>query len=85
MPQFKLRFEPGETPRMSYQDSIVGIATDLDRMVVERDDIHQVINWTLALFRTVYRGAERMGPVKPRGGAIIDLGDMGELLIQPMQ
>ena len=84
MPKYKLRYEAAQAPRMGYQFITDRVCQDLDRMVVDRDNIHIVANWALTLLRQNYTGAEILGPVKPQGGAVIDLGDLGELLILPM-
>lgn len=84
MTRFRLTFEPDFPPRMEYQRNLARIGADLDHLVVDREDIQPLIDWTLALLRQVYPGAEVLGPVTKKGGAVIFLGDTGEILIKPI-
>lgn len=85
MPRYKLHYEPDMTPRLDYQKQLHRMAKDLDRQVIERDNIQPVITWTLDLIHTIYPGAEVLGPVTVKGGAVIFLGDTGELIIKPIK
>jgi hypothetical protein len=85
MPKYRFIYEPDFKPQLPYQSELDRIAKDLDRTEVEKESIEPVVEWTLDLFRTIYPGAECMGPVTKKGGAVIFLGDTGEVLIKPLQ
>lgn len=85
MPRFILEYEPDMPPRMAHQVAIDTIGRDLDGIVVEKKNIHELADWTLALFHKVYMGAERLGPINKEGGAVIFIGDTGEMLIKQVR
>lgn len=84
MERFKIRFEPDFPPRLPFQHDLFQIASDLDRLVVPRQSITELIDWTLDLLKQIYPGVEVLGPVTVKGGAVIFLGDTGELTIKPV-
>lgn len=85
MPSFKITYEPNFPPRLPFQKELHRLATDLDRLVVEKESITELIDWTLSTVQTIYPGAEVLGPVTDQGGAVIFLGDTGDIIIKPMQ
>lgn len=84
MPKYQFIYEPDMEPRMSFQKTIDTMARDLDRIVVARP-LPELISWTESHFQQVFTGVHHLGPVKRGGGAIIFLGDTGDLLIRAVK
>lgn len=84
MLRFKLLYEPDMLPRLEYQRRLHTLGKDLDRTELTRKTIEEAIDWTLTLCQKIYAGAEVLGPVTKKGGAIIFLGDTGEIIIRPV-
>lgn len=85
MNKYRFIYEPDFAPQIPYQTELDKIAKELDRTEVERESIEPVVEWTLDLFRKIYPGADKIGPVTKKGGAVIFLGDVGEIIIKPLQ